>query len=53
MTWKFDRVDFYSRKAAMAWWKVQKFVFFSGNQVQFSWWRFSVVFVRRQWAVDV
>lgn len=52
MKWKFDRVDFYSRKAAMAWWKAQKFVFFSGNQVVFSWWRFSVVFVRRQWVVD-
>lgn len=49
MKWKLERIDWHSKGLCWSWLKIRKRVYYSGNQVQWSWGRLAFVFERRNW----
>jgi len=49
MKWKLQRIDWHSKGLCWTWLKIKKHVFYSGNQIQWSWGRISFVFERKVW----
>lgn len=49
MKWKLERIDWHSKGLCWSWLKIRKSVYYSGNQVQWSWGRLAFVFERRNW----
>jgi len=49
MKWKLERIDWHKQGNCWEWWKVSKFTYYSGNQIQITWWRIAFVFERRNW----
>jgi hypothetical protein len=49
MKWKLARIDWHSMNQCWTWRRVQRFVYYSGNQVQITWGRLAFVFERRTW----
>jgi hypothetical protein len=49
MKWKLERIDWHKHGLCWRWSRITKNVYYSGNQVQISWWRIAFVFERREW----
>ena len=49
MKWKFDRINWYKDGLCWRWTRIDKHVYYSGNQVHWQWGRIGVVFERKQW----
>jgi hypothetical protein len=47
--WRLERINWHSRGLCWRWSSIKKFVYYSGNQVQFVWGRVAFVFERKVW----
>lgn len=49
MKWKIERIVWHSNGNCWNWLRVQKNVYYGGNQVQITWGRLALVLERREW----
>jgi len=50
MKWKLTRIDWHRPNTCWTWHRIQRFVYYSGNQVQITWGRLALVFECRHFA---
>jgi hypothetical protein len=49
MKWKLERIDYHRLGNCWSWLEITKSVYYSGNQIQWTWGRIVIVFERREW----
>lgn len=50
--WTLERIDWHA-KYCWSWLKLQKSVYYAGNQVVWNWGRFAFVFERKEWKEEI